>query len=181
MAYRLYVLFPGAVGAGAAIFGVVEPANAQLRSGSKRPTPKRVGSDRMPAKNFAPVVHALSSPYFTRVFDKTLFRDIAENCCYKNVHWIVYILIIYMLPIFRGIAPQAHLCRFPFDCDAHLLSAARVSPTLYPASSCPHSTNYVCVLDCSCRSPSSTTGAARARAPSTRARSLAIRTMRCAW
>ena len=59
MSYRLYVCFSGAVGAGAAIFGVVEPANAQLRSGSKRPTPKRVGADRMAARNFAPVVSAI--------------------------------------------------------------------------------------------------------------------------
>jgi len=43
-------------GAGAAVFGAVAPASAQVRAGSKRPTPKKVGSDRMPAANFAPVI-----------------------------------------------------------------------------------------------------------------------------
>ena len=47
--------------AGAAVLGGVAPANAQVRAGSKRPTPKTIGSDRMPAKNFAPVV-STSSP-----------------------------------------------------------------------------------------------------------------------
>eukprot|EP00802_Teleaulax_amphioxeia_P016112 Tamp_16222.p3 GENE.Tamp_16222~~Tamp_16222.p3 ORF type:complete len:150 (+),score=37.92 Tamp_16222:435-884(+) len=43
-------------GAGAAVFGAVAPANAQIRAGAKRPTPKKLGSDRMPAQNFAPVI-----------------------------------------------------------------------------------------------------------------------------
>merc|ERR1712127_1058531 len=43
--------------AGSAVaFGAVAPASAQPRAGSKRPTPKKIGSDRMPAKNFAPVI-----------------------------------------------------------------------------------------------------------------------------
>jgi hypothetical protein len=37
----------------------VAPANAQVRAGSKRPTPKKIGADYMPAANYAPVV---SSP-----------------------------------------------------------------------------------------------------------------------
>jgi len=48
-------------GAGAAVFGAVAPANAQIRAGAKRPTPKKLGSDRMPAQNFAPVVSPLSA------------------------------------------------------------------------------------------------------------------------
>merc|ERR1719183_820079 len=43
-------------GAGAAVFGAVAPANAQIIKGYKRPTPKKLGSDRMPAQNFAPVI-----------------------------------------------------------------------------------------------------------------------------
>ena len=46
-------------GAAGVAFGAVAPASAQPRAGSKRPTPKKIGSDRMPAKNFAPVVSKL--------------------------------------------------------------------------------------------------------------------------
>jgi hypothetical protein len=45
--------------AGAAVIGGVAPASAQPIAGGKKATPKRVGSDRMPAKNFAPVVSSL--------------------------------------------------------------------------------------------------------------------------
>jgi len=43
-------------GAASIAFGAVAPANAQIRKGAKRLTPKTIGSDRMPAKNFAPVI-----------------------------------------------------------------------------------------------------------------------------
>ena len=46
-------------GAAGVAFGAVAPANAQPPKGSKRPTPKKTGTDFMPAKNFAPVVSAL--------------------------------------------------------------------------------------------------------------------------
>eukprot|EP01010_Urceolus_cornutus_P001844 NODE_2417_length_544_cov_138.482828_g1918_i0.p3 GENE.NODE_2417_length_544_cov_138.482828_g1918_i0~~NODE_2417_length_544_cov_138.482828_g1918_i0.p3 ORF type:complete len:144 (+),score=53.34 NODE_2417_length_544_cov_138.482828_g1918_i0:38-469(+) len=43
-------------GAAGVAFGAVAPANAQIVAGTKKPTPKKVGADRMPAKNFAPVI-----------------------------------------------------------------------------------------------------------------------------
>ena len=43
-------------------FGAVAPASAQIRKGAKQLTPKRIGSDRMPAANYAPVVSAISLP-----------------------------------------------------------------------------------------------------------------------
>lgn len=43
-------------GAAGVAFGAVAPANAQIIAGTKKPTPKKVGADRMPAKNFAPVI-----------------------------------------------------------------------------------------------------------------------------
>ena len=60
------VLAPSArAGAAGVAFGAVAPANAQIVAGTKKPTPKKVGADRMPAKNFAPVVS-------TRVFFRLL-------------------------------------------------------------------------------------------------------------
>ena len=44
-------------------FGAVAPASAQPLPGQKRPTPKKVGADRMPARNFAPVVSKHSLRY----------------------------------------------------------------------------------------------------------------------
>ena len=46
----------GHTGAAGVAFGAVAPASAQPLPGQKRPTPKKVGADRMPARNFAPVV-----------------------------------------------------------------------------------------------------------------------------
>jgi hypothetical protein len=43
-------------GAAGIAFGAVAPASAQPVAGVKKPTPKKVGSDRMPAKNYAPVI-----------------------------------------------------------------------------------------------------------------------------
>ena len=45
----------------------------------------------------------------TTFCDKSLGQEFLgtlqrRNCCYKNVHWI-FCILIYMLPIFRGIAP----------------------------------------------------------------------------
>jgi len=43
-------------GAASVAFGAVAPASAQIRKGAKKLTPKRIGSDRMPAANYAPVI-----------------------------------------------------------------------------------------------------------------------------